>query len=80
MSEAEEVRFVIPFPESFDLISTADGQAIAIDLHTLSPETSKPVEVRAWLTLPQAAKLSAQLATLCRQFGEGPPTGRETMQ
>ena len=75
-----EVQYEIPFPESFDLISSPDGQAVAIDLHTLDPESSTPVEVRAWLTIQQAALLSARLAAICRQFGVEPPTGQQTMQ
>ncbi len=78
MSEQPPVQYEIPFPESFDLISTDDGQAIAIDLHTLDPKNAKAVEVRAWLTLRQAALLSARLARICKQFGVEPTAGQET--
>ena len=83
MSESE-IGYEIPFPESFDIVSLRDGQAVAIDLHTLDPDADPanptPVEVRVWLTLPQAAKLAAQLGYICRQFGEEPPSLRDTKQ
>jgi hypothetical protein len=70
----------IPFSESIDLVSTKEGDAIGIDFRFTDPETSTPRLVRAWATLQQAAILSAQLASICRQFGVEPPSGKQTMQ
>lgn len=79
MSDAVEFA-EIPFPDRIEVVSTQEGDNVGIDFHFHDPETSTARLVRAWVPLQRAALLSAQLASICRQFGAEPPTERKTMQ
>lgn len=68
------------YPDEFSIASTTAGDAIIVSFWFRDPQTSIRREVRTWLATKEAARLSFQLATLCRQFGVEPPNGQQTMQ
>lgn len=63
-----------------DIRLVTEGDSVAIDFFFRDPPAKTLRQVRVWLDLPQAAILSAELASICRQFGVEPPTSRQTMQ
>lgn len=76
----ETIEFAeLPRPYE-DIRLVTKGEDVGLDFYFRDAATKTLRQVRMWLDLDQAATLSAQLATLCKQFGVEPPTGRQTMQ